>query len=585
MSYQALYRVWRSQRFDDIVGQKAITQTLKNAIAQKKTSHAYLFTGPRGTGKTSAAKIFAKAINCKHNDDGEPCNICDVCLAITSGSLNDVIEIDAASNNGVEEIRDIQDKVKYAPTSSDYKVYIIDEVHMLSTGAFNALLKTLEEPPPNVVFILATTEPHKIPATIISRTQRFDFRRINVHDIVHHLAFILKETSIEYEEQALYTVAQTAEGGMRDALSILDQIISFNNKKVTVEDARRITGSLTDEMMDQYIEYCLSGEAEKALESLEGMFSAGKEANRLVENLLLYCRDLLMYQQAPTLLTEKVGNLTETFKQLAQETSAEKIYTFIQILSDTQNDIRFTNNTAIYLEVATVKLANTTKEAETHSHLKTESPIEKQQIAELSKQIEQIQNELTALKKNQVILPEKNRDTVSTNKQKYYAESVSTEQIYQVLTQATKQHLQQVKEVWDDMLQMLTVTQRAMIKASEPVAASSNGLIVVFDYEIVCSKVNQDQALQLAIQNNLSRLIDYAPLIVCITRESWPKTRQAFIQQNKNEFHSSNEEKKNSADNTNEVSEELTEEKIEADPVVEKALEIFGKDFTEIIHD
>ena len=228
MAYQALYRVWRSQRFDDVVGQKAITQTLKNAIVQKKTSHAYLFTGPRGTGKTSAAKIFAKAINCKHSQDGEPCNVCETCVAITEGRLNDVIEIDAASNNGVEEIRDIRDKAKYAPTQAEYKVYIIDEVHMLSTGAFNALLKTLEEPPQNVIFILATTEPHKIPLTIISRTQRFDFKRISTQDIVDHMAHIMQEMALDYEEQALYVIGRAAEGGMRDALSILDQTISFS---------------------------------------------------------------------------------------------------------------------------------------------------------------------------------------------------------------------------------------------------------------------------------------------------------------------------------------------------------------------
>ena len=192
MAYQALYRVWRSQRFEDIVGQKAVTQTLKNAIVSHKTSHAYLFTGPRGTGKTSAAKIFAKAINCPNSQDGEPCNHCEMCQSITAGTQEDVIEIDAASNNGVEEIRFIRDRANYAPTKATYKIYIIDEVHMLSTGAFNALLKTLEEPKENVIFILATTEPHKIPATIISRTQRFDFKRINAADIVEHLAYILK---------------------------------------------------------------------------------------------------------------------------------------------------------------------------------------------------------------------------------------------------------------------------------------------------------------------------------------------------------------------------------------------------------
>lgn len=203
MGYQALYRVWRPQRFADLVGQQMVTKTLRNALSTGQTTHAYLFTGPRGTGKTSAAKIFAKALNCHHQKDGEPCNKCETCQAITAGRLNDVIEIDAASNNGVEEIRDIRDKAKYAPTQADYKVYIIDEVHMLSTGAFNALLKTLEEPPKNVVFILATTEPHKIPATIISRTQRFDFKRIEVTAILERMEYILDEKEISYQPEAL----------------------------------------------------------------------------------------------------------------------------------------------------------------------------------------------------------------------------------------------------------------------------------------------------------------------------------------------------------------------------------------------
>ncbi|EGS4843797.1 DNA polymerase III subunit gamma/tau, partial [Listeria monocytogenes] len=244
MAYQALYRVFRPQSFQDVVGQEHVTKTLKNAIVQNKTSHAYLFSGPRGTGKTSAAKIFAKAINCEHGHDGEPCNECEICKGTTDGSIPDVLEIDAASNNGVEEIRDIREKVKYAPTVAKYKVYIIDEVHMLSTGAFNALLKTLEEPPKHVIFILATTEPHKLPLTIISRVQRFDFKRITTQDIIGRLKFILEEEKIPYDEKALMIVARAAEGGMRDALSLLDQVISYGSEEVTVEDALEITGSV-----------------------------------------------------------------------------------------------------------------------------------------------------------------------------------------------------------------------------------------------------------------------------------------------------------------------------------------------------
>ncbi|HFK9571236.1 TPA: DNA polymerase III subunit gamma/tau [Enterococcus faecalis] len=586
MAYQALYRVWRSQRFDDVVGQKAITQTLKNAIVQKKTSHAYLFTGPRGTGKTSAAKIFAKAINCKHSQDGEPCNVCETCVAITEGRLNDVIEIDAASNNGVEEIRDIRDKAKYAPTQAEYKVYIIDEVHMLSTGAFNALLKTLEEPPQNVIFILATTEPHKIPLTIISRTQRFDFKRISTQDIVDHMAHIMQEMALNYEEQALYVIGRAAEGGMRDALSILDQTISFSDEKVTLEDAMQVTGSLTYEMMDHYIQCCVAGDVERALEGLESILGEGKEARRFLEDLLLYCRDLLMYQQAPKLLAEKAGTLTEAFKELATQTPAEKIYQLIQILSDTQNEIRFTNNANIYLEVATVKLAKT---VQPNKHNTPETANQdgsaegNPELADLQNQIGQLKKELAELKKHGVAAKEADAPRQQARPQAPKSSfRVPTERVYQVLNEATRTHLMNVKNVWEDLLQTLSVTQRAMLKASEPVAASPKGIVVAFDYEIVCARATDDEEMQLAFNNNLSRLMDYTPEMVCITRESWPKLRQSFINQNQGSLNHSEPENEMAR-----LADEppVTNEHSQENPVVDEAIAMFGEELVEVLDD
>ena len=586
MAYQALYRVWRSQRFDDVVGQKAITQTLKNAIVQKKTSHAYLFTGPRGTGKTSAAKIFAKAINCKHSQDGEPCNVCETCVAITEGRLNDVIEIDAASNNGVEEIRDIRDKAKYAPTQAEYKVYIIDEVHMLSTGAFNALLKTLEEPPQNVIFILATTEPHKIPLTIISRTQRFDFKRISTQDIVDHMAHIMQEMALDYEEQALYVIGRAAEGGMRDALSILDQTISFSDEKVTLEDAMQVTGSLTYEMIDHYIQCCFAGDVERALEGLESILGEGKEARRFLEDLLLYCRDLLMYQQAPKLLAEKAGTLTEAFKELATQTPAEKIYQLIQILSDTQNEIRFTNNANIYLEVATVKLAKT---VQPNKHNTPETANQdgsaegNPELADLQNQIGQLKKELAELKKHGVAAKEADAPRQQARPQAPKSSfRVPTERVYQVLNEATRTHLMNVKNVWEDLLQTLSVTQRAMLKASEPVAASPKGIVVAFDYEIVCARATDDEEMQLAFNNNLSRLMDYTPEMVCITRESWPKLRQSFINQNQGSLNHSEPENEMAR-----LADEppVTNEHSQENPVVDEAIAMFGEELVEVLDD
>ncbi|WP_086351095.1 DNA polymerase III subunit gamma/tau [Candidatus Enterococcus clewellii] len=586
MAYQALYRVWRSQRFEDIVGQKAVTQTLRNAIMQHKTSHAYLFTGPRGTGKTSAAKIFAKAINCPNSVDGEPCNNCDICKEITEGRLNDVIEIDAASNNGVEEIRDIRDKAKYAPTQAEYKVYIVDEVHMLSTGAFNALLKTLEEPPKNVIFILATTEPHKIPLTIISRTQRFDFKRIGTQDIVDHLAHILIDSSLKYEEQALYTIARAAEGGMRDALSILDQALSFSEDEVTLADALQVTGSLTFEMMDRYISSCLSGDVEQGLETLEAILNSGTEASRFLEDILLYCRDLLMYQQAPKLLEGKTGTITETFKELAQQTEPERIYQLIQILSDTQNEIRFTNHATIYLEVGTVKLAQGNRSMMATSAPTTGGDANPEAVSELKIQIQKLQQEVDQLKKNGVAVaqetPKAPTRQAAANRNSL---KIPTERVYKVLKEATKEHLLKVKDVWEDLLQLLSVTQRAMLKASEPVAGSPTSIVLAFDYEIVCARAAGDEEIQSAIQNSLSRLIDYAPEIVCITRESWPNLRKTFIQQNKD----GQPEAENSGfESTVEglPEEEMAEaETSNGQEIVNEAVNMFGTDIVEIVND
>lgn len=569
MSYQALYREWRSQTFDDLIGQGIVTQTLKNAIMQQKISHAYLFTGPRGTGKTSAAKIFSKAINCLNPVDGEPCNVCQNCIGITEGRINDVLEIDAASNNGVEEIRDIRDKVKYAPTQVPYKVYIIDEVHMLSTGAFNALLKTLEEPPAHVIFILATTEPHKIPATIISRTQRFDFKRISQHDIEGRLRYILEEKGMSFEEQALKLIARSAEGGMRDALSIMDQGISYSDGVLTFSDAIEVTGSLTNQMMDDYLLACSKGETEDALGIMNDLLTGGKESNRIIENLLVHCRDILMYQQAPNLVLEQLGHVTDIFKELSDTVKTEVLYQWISEFNSIQKDMRYTQQASVYLEVLTIKLSHEPRKnvKQTQVVEKGVSPsVEDAHVQQLTQRVVELEGIVEQLKTT----PTSSQSLNQQPKPKAAQYKIPTELVYQVLDKATKEHLLNVKDVWVDLLQLLTVTQRAMLKACEPVAASENELVVSFEYDILCQKASHDSELQTAVKSGLNRLIGYSPVFISVPREKWGELRQQFILQ---------------MDDTSEGTSDKEEEaKVEVDPVVDEAKKIFGS-FTEVVED
>lgn len=357
MSHIALYRAWRPQTFRDMVGQQHVVQTLQNAIRERRISHAYLFNGPRGTGKTSAAKIMAKAVNCIEGPTPEPCNVCDACTGIASGSIMDVVEIDAASNRGIDEIRDIRDKVRYAPTEVRYKVYIIDEVHMLTSEAFNALLKTLEEPPAHVIFILATTEPHKLPATIVSRCQRFDFRQVGLEQQTERLRRICEEENIAADDDALAYIARLSDGGMRDAISLLEQVAAFADERVTLDQAVDVTGGMVAEQFAGLAEAVRNRDVAAIMALTEGLMQAGKSADKCIENLIYYFRDLLLLKLVPGQHagTERIVD-PERFRSMAESFSKERLFQMIDTLNRYQNEMRHAAQPQTLFEVALMKI-------------------------------------------------------------------------------------------------------------------------------------------------------------------------------------------------------------------------------------
>lgn len=544
MEYQALYRAFRPQTFQDVVGQKHVTKTLRNAITRDKESHAYLFNGPRGTGKTSIAKIFAKALNCRFGSEGEPCNECDICMSITAGSANDVIEIDAASNNGVDEIRNLREKVKYAPSEARYKVYIIDEVHMLTTGAFNALLKTLEEPPGHAIFILATTEPHKIPATIISRCQRFDFKAIEVNEIVGRLKYVADSESLEYEDESIDYIARTSEGGMRDALSIMDQVIAYSNDYITLDDAVMITGGIKSEELNEWLRLIENKDSREAFITYHRFIDEGKDPTRLIHELVYYIRDIILMKHSD-----------EADEAVAFYHTEDKVlYEMIDVLNDAMVMMRFSVNTSVHLEVVIVKLIQVLN--------KNNQAVEAQNV-----DLSHIEQKLAELERRLANQPQTTAAPVQEKKQTQNTPSkgFSLRQIEKVLDHANKEDLVKLKDDWPKVYQHVEEkgyhSLRSLIKDSEPVAASDTHVLLKFQSDLHSDLINKDEKKREELESLIPSIIDKEVKVVGVPDSSWLQVRHDYIQGKK-------------------ASKEKEENKDEKKPS-DVAKEIFGDDIVE----
>ena len=516
--YQALYRKYRSQTFSQLVGQEVVAKTLKHAVEQEKISHAYLFSGPRGTGKTSVAKIFAKAMNCPNQVAGEPCNNCYICQAVTDGSLEDVIEMDAASNNGVDEIRDIRDKSTYAPSVAQYKVYIIDEVHMLSTGAFNALLKTLEEPTPNVVFILATTELHKIPATILSRVQRFEFKSIKTQDIRDHIFQILEKEGIDYETEAVEIIARRAEGGMRDALSILDQALSLTQEgALTTAVSEEITGTISLAALDHYVAALAQKDATSALDNLNLIFDNGKSMTRFVTDLLQYLRDILIVQTGG-----ENTHYSEIFKENLS-LSQDMLFEMIGIATKSLSDIKASLQPKIYAEMMTIRLA----ELEVKPALSGQVADE---LASLRDEVARLKQALASAGSN----PKPTAPVVSRPSNNKSVYRVDRNKVHSILQEAVenpdlaRQNLIRLQNAWGEVIESLSGPDKALLAGSNPVAANEHHAILAFESNFNAGQTMKRDNLNLMFGNILSQAAGFSPEILAISQEEWLEVRADF---------------------------------------------------------
>ncbi|MBM6929762.1 DNA polymerase III subunit gamma/tau [[Clostridium] spiroforme] len=550
MSYKALYRTYRPQTFEDVAGQEHVTKTLQNAIKENRIAHAYLFAGPRGTGKTTIAKLLAKAINC--TGDHVPCNQCENCQAITAGSHPDVIEIDAASNNGVDEVRDLIDKVKYAPIKAQYKVYIIDEVHMMSSGAFNALLKTLEEPPAHVVFILATTEPHKILPTIISRCQRFDFKRVDHHDIISRLKYVLDSENKEYDEVALDKIAKLADGGMRDALSILEQCLAFDSH-LTVEHINQVYGLLSNESKIRLIRLLLSKDMKKVLLTLKELLDNSIDIKRLTQDLIDVLKDVIIYKNTEDLDILFVLNQSDV-QQIVPYILSEEAFSMIDIFLDATTHYSQTVDPTTYFELSLLKICSH-DESNTKEHVTVDADmpvieksvidqtqvldkIEKEESTEVQeKAIDELTEEIPA-STIEALMDQSNDDPVKTEtaaKPEVIPSQIDIDfaDILNILVQAKRTVLNDIQDKWSVIRRycynLNTAKWATMLCDGKPVAAGDKAFIITFQYSPDVNSVNYSKNYH-QLKNFLKEVLGQEFDFIAVLEEQWPQIRNQYVQ-------------------------------------------------------